>query len=431
MGDARSEYLAVNSGFKSDVEANSSDATGAAKPKERLAYLDHVKFACMVAIFMMHSMSEPFAYCKDDSFWKGGAPVWLQRVQNMHAQFGLPIFALCSGAVSKPDISVDRILTYIRQLAVPVVLMYYWYEFVFFMPAGKEFPSWPVQQVNLIGLHNNFLWYLKALFVWRVVLMLGGPLPDWLLVLISLIARSWACTWSFGYSGPAFVGQTFLLFPFYIIGYVLFSKRKLLEPFVMHLRNNNPLRIAAFIAYVLLWVDVGFFGFGQKLTMQGYTYMRMGKGAHIMVDLVLIPISLAYGFVATAWLPTSELPVFSEAGRQTLYCYMFNTTGVMCFYNLWRYLSRPMGDPIWLTWVLFQPLMVIALSCAPLRFIVWPFASPGWAMKNPIELTLEKATEEKWVKQVGFLIWLLITVVVHVAFVFSIKTWGSPRDCAA
>merc|ERR1719359_102086 len=102
--------------------------------------------------------------------------------------------------------------------------------------------------------------------------------------------------------------------------------------------------------------------------------MRYGKLAHIVVDLVRMPVSLGFGFIATAWLPQGELPIISEAGKQTLYCYMFNTTAVMCTYNLWRYLIRPVG-PIWTTWVMFQPLVVLAFASSPLRFVMWPFAS--------------------------------------------------------
>jgi len=427
----KNDYSAVQ--VTSDVEGGKTDAKSPAPPKERLAYLDNVKFACMVAIFMMHSMSEPFAYCKDADFWDKPAPLWLTRVQLMHAEFGLPIFAFASGAVSKPDISTARLLAYTRALVLPVIFMFYWYQVIWYMPAGQEFAPWKVQQENLIGLHNNFLWYLKALFVWRLALMAGGSLPDWALVCISLVARSWMCTNMFGPEGPGFIGQTFLLFPFYIIGYVLFSKQKLMKPFVEFLGGNSVVRFSTLAVYLLLWIDVIFFGYSNKATSYIYGYMRFGKIAHLLVDLVRIPISLAYGFLATAWLPTQELPVLSEAGRQTLYCYMFNTTGVMVSYNFWRFLSRPFG-PYWWTWVCFQPLVVLALGSLPVRFITWPFASPGWALKDPsyccTTKCLDEATEEKSVKSMGLPIWFAITVLVHVAFVGGVMLWGSPRDCA-
>jgi len=394
-----------------------------------------VKFACMVAIFMMHSMSEPFAYCKDADFWDGPAPTWLTRVMLMHAEYGLPIFAFASGAVSKPDISTTRLLAYTRALVLPVIFMYYWYQVIWYMPAGKEFPEWKVQQENLVGLHNNFLWYLKALFVWRLALMAGGALPDVALVFVSLVARSWMCTsWLLnGPAGPGFIGQTFLLFPFYIIGYVLFSKRKLMGPFVEFLDSNLSVRLSAVVVYLLLWIDVIHFGYVNHATSYYiYGYMSHGKIAHILVDLVRIPISLAYGFFALAWLPTQETPVLSESGRQTLYCYMFNTTAVMVSYNFWRFLTRSLGAQWW-TWVCFQPLVVLALSSLPVRFITWPFASPGWALKDPRSCCtgscLDEATEEKSVKSMGLPKWLAITVLVHVAFVAGVMRWGSPRDC--
>merc|ERR1712023_572783 len=113
---------------------------------------------------------------------------------------------------------------------------------------------------------------------------------------------------------------------------------------------------------------------------------------------------------------------------------MFNTTGVMCFFNLWRFLHTTLAGsaaPVWSTWVWLQPLVVVVLSSAPLRFLMWPFASPGWALRDPRKLSLERVTEESWVKQVGFATWTVVAVLVHVAFIAGIRMWGSPRQCAA
>merc|ERR1712232_121981 len=94
----------------------------------------------------------------------------------MHLQYGLPMFALASGAVSNPTFSYQAILKNFLALVLPVVLMYVWYQLVWdTIPLGKV-PTAKIVYKNLIGLHTNFLWYLKALFCWRTMLMTGDCL---------------------------------------------------------------------------------------------------------------------------------------------------------------------------------------------------------------------------------------------------------------
>jgi hypothetical protein len=315
---------------------------------------------------------------------------------------------------------------------------------------------------NLINPKTNFLWYLKALFCWRIVLMMPDCLMKasmricslfssqqmdvdqietpvwkkvwpWLLLVGSLVLRSWDCLQPMGPEGPGFIGQTCLLMPFFVIGYLVFYKDQgnLLRPFVNYMEENPVLRWFMFAAYILLWIDACFFGVAQKqlLVRMSHFYFQ-GNVSRITVMMVRIFTNLAYGFIATSWLPKDTVPIITDAGKNTLYTYMFNTTGILCAYSLWRFVASHTFGPIWSTWLWFQPLLVIFWSSAAMRFLVWPLASPsGWAL-NLQRLSWETVTDEEWVKRLHPLVWLVVVVIIHAVFCLLVHFFGSPRECA-
>jgi hypothetical protein len=92
-------------------------------------------------------------------------------------------------------------------------------------------------------------------------------------------------------------------------------------------------------------------------------------------------VSSALGFVNTIWLPTFEVPVVSQAGKNSLYPYVLQISflalctrvrdaaklGVMLPHSGW-----------WVLALAAQPIVIVLLSSRFVRFCFWPLIEPFW-----------------------------------------------------
>lgn len=386
-------------------------ASIAPKPQERVFYLDNLKLFAIATVYLQHG----FARVSPQPPWFSPN---MYQVWNMYS---MGTFAFCSGAVSNAVPTSARFQSMFTGLLLPCI---FWHILETFVMSQNP----PSLTVLIGGGHwTPEPWYLKALIYWRIALFMIGNLPDWALGVVALIVQISYCT---GQSfqlfpsvqpGPGtapLMHQVTLYAPYFTMGYILVQRRKLAEAYISWLQSHPSFRILCFALHAALYVDA-FSGYGymQELTSHARPFLNALSPAYGPFSMTLqIPVHVAGIVLATAWLPTGQVPVLSRAGMYTLQGYLFNnycgTMGVLAFTTILPLFSASSKHWWWLLQLVSWPVICVVACSEPVRFILWPFFQPSWFVKNWMKMTLEDVCDVPLVLQVGFYRWLVVEVLV-------------------
>lgn len=406
-----------------DTEQLLEVASIAPKSQERVFYLDNLKLLALATVYFQHG----FAYVSPQ-------PPWYPNMLKVWNMYSMGTFAFCSGAVSNSCPSAARCQSMFTGLLLPCIFWQVLNMFILY----QEPPSLTV----LIG-GGHWTpepWYLKALIYWRIALFMLGNLSDWSLGVVALIVQISYC-----------VGQSFHLFPsldagphtaplmwevvlyapYFTMGHILVKRRKLLEAYISWLKSHPFFRILCLALHAALYVDaLSGYGYVQGLdtyTSHFYELHTALYGCFWMT--VQIPTHVAGIVLATAWLPTGQVHVLSQAGMYTLQGYLFNNyclkMGILAFTTILPLFSASSKHLWWLLQLFSWPVICVFACSEPVRFILWPLFQPSWLVKNWMTMTLEDVCDVPSVLRVGFYRWLVVEVLV-LSSLSCVRPWIPP-----
>jgi hypothetical protein len=397
-------------------------ASTAPKSQERVYYLDNLKLLALATVYWQHG----FAYVSPQPLWYSPNMI---RVWNMYS---MGLFAVCSGAVSSSVPTAARCQSMFTGLLLPCV---FWHILNMFI-LGSKGPS----LTDLIGggHWSPEPWYLKALIYWRIALFMLGNLSDWALGVVALLVQISYC-----------VGQSFQLFPsidaghgtaplmwevvqyapYFTMGHILVKRRNLLEAYISWLKSHPSFRILCFALHAALYVDaLCGYGYVQGVSTYTFHFSQLNPGLYWSFIFTLqIPTHVAGIVLASAWLPTGQIPVLSLAGTYTLQGYLFNNwcenVGIVAFETILP-LFNASSMHLWeLLQLVSWPVICVFACSEPVRFILWPFFQPSWVVKNWMTMTLEDICDVPLVLRVGFYRWLVVEVLVLSSLACVHKPW--------
>lgn len=222
----------------------------------------------------------------------------------------MPAFVLVAGYLSRSfDYSPHRLRALVRTVAVPYVIFEGLLALFRTQAGGEEMdnlfldPHWP-------------MWFLVALFCWRLMTPIFRPLPGALpvAVVLSLTAGTWAA------SDTLDVARVFGLLPFFVVGLVATPER--LEV----LRGQAPrvLALAAFGAIALVSVNTDRFASTEWLYYRtAYDDMGAADDQGMLTRLVLLGIGLVGALACLALLPRRD-GWFARMGSASMVVYLFH-----------------------------------------------------------------------------------------------------------
>lgn len=320
---------------------------------ERNYHMDNVKFWLVSLVLIVHFISPnggDFVY--DSEFVK--------NVFIFIMLFIMPAFAMVSGYFSKAELTRDDIKKYIIHLIIPYLI----FQTIFIL-ASQNITT----ESYLEPLY--YLWYLPALFAWRLMLpvFVNFRFSILLVVFISIVV---------GYNSQVSyfltLSRIFYFFPYFLIGYLIKSK---------NYDYTNKTVIASWI--VLLLILVAIFVISppvpqQKWVLGSYPYASLGCPSWMcgLVRLALYPLTLIAIFAFLFIVPRKET-IFSALGAHSIYPYMLQ--GFILFALLQTGLYH---QPSLLTQILLIPagfVCTLLLSSAICRRIFKFIIQPNYLAK--------------------------------------------------
>jgi len=381
----------------------------------RETWVDSARFMLIVFIVMGHYACIPCSYIAEQSYWLAPLLSWINL-------FVMPGFASLSGYLSKAPLTEVRVGRLLIFVLFPYLLskIFYWAWFtVTFRTIGYFDPFDAFS--NSMGLE----WYLIVLVQWRLAIVLMSPLNKSALLGGSLAIGLVSGNWVPGSAALA-LGRACAFFPFFVLGYTLdlghlrevvirntscrvASKTFFLgvlalffySPGIARLFMSNTLGdlnfdYASAIPSDVIITKVGPFGFMPVLT----PLPRANCGSEWVLSFVHRLVRYELGALLLlgllAWVPSSST-IMAQYGQVTMYPYLIHPW----IFQLW--LSPLMnshimvvlgtlgafstGGYVWTLSVILAPVMTLALSTAPVRFLTKPLIEPTWL--GPLVLSSE------------------------------------------
>ena len=231
----------------------------------------------------------------------GGGPNYLYL---MIYSFHMPAFVFLSGWFSRNS-TLKKNLT-------GVLLPYLVFQVIYLLYAGL-----PVQ------IHSPYwiLWYLFALFLWRLPAPLFRRFPA---LVWSLIPVSAAVSLLCGYTdriGYDFALSRVLVFlPCFLLGFVLSGRRDSFLPLL-----RTPLSRGLSLAGILVWA--GYF-WRVRLTFQRPWFFGaasyQASGSSPGLRLLLLAAALTWIWFLLSWTPRRRVPGLTTLGGATLFVYLLH-----------------------------------------------------------------------------------------------------------
>ena len=222
--------------------------------------------------------------------------------------FHMPAFIFISGYFSKKDMGLEKL---IQKLVIPYFVFELLYYFLYVFVIHKE-----------IGLYFNCpkfsLWYLMALFFWRIATPYVKKIPGNL-----FIAITGGLLIGFTQLGNFFsIPRTLFFYPFFLAGY--YFQESWFESIRRHWKAFT-VGLASLAGLLGGWVLIT----GQELTpfifYGRYSYEDMGltNGWGLLIRLVCYGISFLAIFALCAFIPRKQ-HFYSILGVRTMPIYLFH-----------------------------------------------------------------------------------------------------------
>lgn len=223
--------------------------------------------------------------------------------------FHMPAFILISGYFSRRQASLGKM---VQRLLIPYLVFEVLYYLVYTLLIQKE--------TGLYLLRPKFsLWYLLALFVWRLITPYVKRIPHYFLL---SIAAGLAAGFLTIPSNFLSIPRILVFYPYFLAG-TLFDRELLSRCRRVSLQALSALGVLAFTLYLIF--DTNHKALDAKIFYGRYNYASLGQGA---VDGVLVRL-LCYGIgffltFAFALLLTERRTIYSRLGTMTMAIYLFH-----------------------------------------------------------------------------------------------------------
>lgn len=265
--------------------------------KTRNYFLDNYKALLIILVLTGHFI-EP---CYTNN-------LFLNALKWMIFSFHMPAFIFISGYFSKKQISLEKL---IQKLVIPYFVFELLYYLLYVMAIHKD-----------TGLYLNrpkfSLWYLMALFFWRILTPYMKKIPGSL-----FIAFTAGLLVGFTQLGNFFsIPRTLFFYPFFLAGYYF------REEWFEIVRKHQKAVCAALLAIVSIFLGTVFLT-GTKLSTHifygRYSYEDMGMDAAegVLVRIGCYLISFLALFALCCFIPRKKY-FFSVLGVRTMPVYLFH-----------------------------------------------------------------------------------------------------------
>ncbi len=284
--------------------------------------------------------------------------------------FHMPAFIFISGYFSKKELPLLKI---IQKLAVPYiiceVIYYLWYTFITHKATGLHL------------LKPKFtLWYLLALFLWRVVTPFVKKIPyHWFLACLAGILIGLSSMEDNFLTIP----RALVYYPFYLAG-TTFSKDMLLR-----MRTAKGKQISVFCILFIVAI-LCFVGLRRIVPMQvfygryNYVSLKQGivEGVFWRILLYLIGFVMTFSFMTL--MPESNLPV-SYLGTRTMAIYLFHGLVYTCLEQCTNLLTKRTHPVETILLLLFCIALTWFFSLKPFTVFTNTFSNfPGFCHKKMV-----------------------------------------------
>ncbi len=232
---------------------------------------------------------------------------FLLAVKWVIVSFHMPAFVFISGYFSKKELSLG---TCIRKLAVPYLICDILYYLLYTLILHQE---------TVLALHKPkfTLWYLLALFFWRVITPYVKRIPHYMLLAI-VAGLLIGC--SDMESNFLTIPRALVFYPFYLAGTV-FDKEKL-----QRIRHRKP---AALLLILCLCTVVIFWGLQTKIPMQifygrySYSFMKQSLFQGVIYRCLAYLIGFSMTLAVLVLMSEKKL-IYSYLGTRTMAIYLFH-----------------------------------------------------------------------------------------------------------
>ncbi|MFC3577584.1 acyltransferase family protein [Streptomyces yaanensis] len=352
--------------------SSSARATGSRSPraalgteppaKQRDAFFDNAKYLAIVLVVMGHSW-EPV---------KGGSRT-LEAAYMVVYAFHMPAFVLISGYFSRSfDMRPDRL----KRLVTGVVVPYIVFEtaYALFMRAIGGDPDMAISLLDPWFL----MWFLAALFVWRLTAPLWKvvrrPVP--VAIVIAMLASV-----SPGIGNDLDLQRVLQFLPFFVIGLSM-------KPEHFRLVRRRAVRVLAVpvfaCALAMAWWAVPRMNTAWFYHRDSAQELAAPWWCGPVMTLALLSCSLLLTACFFAWVPGRTM-WFTTLGAGTLYAYLLHGFVVKgADYRGWydaQWLHRPLGE---VSVTLAAGVVATALCTAPVRRVFRFVMEPEmrWAFRR-------------------------------------------------
>ncbi|UWP58367.1 acyltransferase family protein [Ruminococcus gauvreauii] len=271
--------------------------------------------------------------------------------------FHMPAFVFISGYFSKRETSVWEL---IRKLAVPYLVFEVLYYLLYVLVIHKE--------TELYLFYPKFsLWYLMALFVWKLITPWVRKVPGHLVVALAL--GLWV-----GCSGIddnfLTIPRMLVFYPFFLLG--VHFERRWVTKLRIHISEKTAYMMFVFVGMLLAVMAVGY-GLSAKVFYgrYDYNYLQEDTAEGILIRLICYGISFTVTMLFLIVLPETKSR-FSGVGSRTMPIYLFHGL----FYSCMKAWSDQLLAMNWLVETVLLvglSLAVVVLLSAPVftQFMDW------------------------------------------------------------
>ncbi len=286
--------------------------------------------------------------------------------------FHMPAFIFISGYFSKKDLPLG---TLIRRLAVPYLI----YEIIYYL----LYTFILHQSTELALLKPKFtLWYLLALFLWRLVTPYVKKIPHYM---VFAVAAGFLIGFSNMENNLLTIPRALVYYPFYLAG-TSFQREWLTE------HRTTASKRAAFFCIGIIFLFLTWVSLEKMAPMQifygRYNFLSMKQTAltGIFWRAMLYTIGFLMTFALMILMPEQQLPI-SYIGTRTMAIYLFHGLTYKC-----------LEDSILVGIDSIEGTCLLLLCCAGLTllFASRPFSAfTGFASNLPFPAFSHKFGQQK------------------------------------